>query len=139
MDYHDLINNVLNNFDNLDIPHYEHIIVDEYQDLSFNKMCLIKKIQEKYGCPIFAVGDDWQSIYKFTGSDVKIFTDFKYFFKKSKTIKLKNTYRNSKELIKIASFFIMKNPYQIRKRLISNIRYHNPVEIVYYNSKNKYN
>ena len=132
MDYHDLINNVLNNFDNLDIPHYEHIIVDEYQDLSFNKMCLIKKIQEKYGCPIFAVGDDWQSIYKFTGSDVKIFTDFKYFFKKSKTIKLKNTYRNSKELIKIASFFIMKNPYQLRKKITSFKKNSKPIKVYYY-------
>ena len=78
------------------------------------------------------VGDDYQSIYNFTGSNIDIITNFKKYFKKSKIKKLKNTYRNSKELLKITQKFICKNPYQIKKNLKSKKRNKYPITIYYY-------
>ena len=72
------------------------------------------------------MGDDFQSIYSFTGSNLELITNFK----KSK-IK-KNTYRNSKELIKITQNFICKNPYQISKNLKSKKRNNYSIKIIYY-------
>ena len=65
------------------------------------------------------MANDFQSIYSFTGSNLELITNFKNYFKKSKIKKLKNTYRNSKELIKITQNFICKNLYQINKNLKS--------------------
>ena len=66
-----------------------------------------------------AVGDDFQSIYSFTGSNIDLITNFKKYFNKSKIKKLKYTYRNSKDLLKITQKFICKNPNQIKKNLKS--------------------
>lgn len=98
---------------------YKYIIIDEYQDISLNRIELIKEIQNQTNSKIIVVGDDFQSIYSFTGSNLELITNFKKCFKKSKIKKLKNTYRNSKELIKITQNFICKNPYQISKNLKS--------------------
>ena len=118
IDFHDMINKASNIVKKEGIYPYKYIIIDEYQDTSLNKCELIKNIQEKTGASLIAVGDDWQSIYKFTGSNLEIFTNFKKYFPKAKIIKLKKTYRNSKELIKLSKKFIMKNPYQINKNII---------------------
>ena len=78
------------------------------------------------------VGDDFQSIYSFAGSNIELITDFKKYFKKAKIKKLKNTYRNSKELLQITQKFICKNPYQIKKNLKSKKRNKYPIIIYYY-------
>lgn len=113
---------------------FKYIIVDEYQDSSLIRVKLIQKLIELSKANLFVVGDDWQSIYRFSGCDLNIFIKFRHFFKSPKTIKLKNTYRNSKQLIKVASSFIMKNPYQIRKTLLSNKHNSKPIKIIYYNN-----
>lgn len=84
-----------------------------------------------------AVGDDFQSIYKFSGSDIGLFINFKDYFKKGKVLKIQTTYRNSQELVDIAGDFIMKNKIQLRKEMRSNIHIKKPVKIVYYDSKEK--
>ena len=81
-----------------------------------------------------AVGDDFQSIYSFTGCNIKMFLDFKKNFKKSKIIKLKNTYRNPKDIVDIYIKFILKNKDQLRKTLSSNKYIKDSILIVY--SKN---
>ena len=55
---------------------YKYIIIDEYQDTSLNKCQLIKAIQNKTNAKLIAVGDDWQSIYQFAGSNLDIFLNF---------------------------------------------------------------
>ena len=131
MDFNDMINIAINKLDKVNLK-YKHIIIDEYQDTSLTKFLLIKKIISINKSNLFAVGDDFQSIYRFTGSNIKIITRFKKYFPFSKIIKLKYTYRNSKELVFIAGKFIMKNKSQIRKKMKSNIRENNPVKIIYY-------
>ncbi|MBR3198418.1 MAG: UvrD-helicase domain-containing protein [Bacilli bacterium] len=132
IDYHDMINLSTKIIRTKGIFPYKYIIIDEYQDISLNKVKLIKEIQKKTNAKLMAVGDDWQSIYSFTGSNLEVFTNFKQIFKKAKIIKLKNTYRNSKELIKITKKFICKNQKQIRKRLKSNKKNKTPIYVYYY-------
>ena len=134
IDFHDMINLAIKIVRTNNIDNYKYIIIDEYQDTSFNKTLLIKEIQNKTNAKIMAVGDDWQSIYSFTGSNLEIFTNFKNFFSWSKIIKLKTTYRNSKELIKVTSNFICKNPYQIKKKIKSRKTNKYPIHIYYYDN-----
>lgn len=93
----------------------KYIIIDEFQDTSYIRFNLIKSIINKTGAKLLAVGDDFQSIYRFTGCDLSLFLDFNKYFKNAKIMKIENTYRNSQELISIAGNFIMKNKKQIKK------------------------
>lgn len=116
------------------ILNYKYIIVDEYQDISYLRFNLIKSIYLQTKAKVMVVGDDWQAIFKFAGSDLNLFTSFNNFFFNSKQISIVNTYRNSQELIDIAGKFVMKNNLQIQKKLISNKSIINPVIISYYYS-----
>ena len=111
---------------------YKYIIIDEYQDTSLIRFNLIKEILNKTNSNLMVVGDDFQSIYRFTGCDLSLFLDFKKYFKKSKIMKIQNTYRNSQELIDIAGKFVMKNKKQIDKNLKSNKHIYEPIKIIYY-------
>lgn len=137
IDFHDMINIGTEIIKKEGIYPYKYIIVDEYQDTSLSKCLLIKEIQNKTKAKLLAVGDDWQSIYRFTGSNLEIFTNFKKYFKGAKIIKLKYTYRNSMELLKVTNKFIMKNPYQIKKKIISQKHQQYPIKIYYYKDKNE--
>ena len=132
IDFNDMINQATDIIYKEGIYPYKYIIIDEYQDTSLSKCLLIKAIQNKTKASLIAVGDDWQSIYHFTGSNIEIFTNFKKYFPKSKIIKLKKTYRNSTQLVKVTKKFIMKNPNQISKTISSNKRSKKPIHIYYY-------
>ena len=111
---------------------YDYIIIDEYQDTSLSRYNLIKAISDLSNSKIIVVGDDWQSIYRFTGCDLDIFINNEKYFKNPKVIKIENTYRNSQELIDIAGNFVMKNQKQIKKKLKSSIHLNTPINIYYY-------
>lgn len=106
---------------------YKYIIIDEFQDTSQIRLNLIKKMSEINNSKVIVVGDDWQSIYKFSGCDLNLFLEFQKYFSDVDIIKLINTYRNSQELINIASKFITKNPKQIIKELKSFNHSSNPI------------
>lgn len=110
----------------------KYVIIDEYQDTSYIRFCLIKEIVNSTLCNLLVVGDDFQSIYRFTGCNLSLFIDFKDYFDNSKVMKIENTYRNSQELIDLAGCFIMKNDCQIKKMLVSEKHFADPVRIVYY-------
>lgn len=109
-----------------------YILVDEFQDISFARMKLLQMIQQKTGAKLFCVGDDWQSIYRFTGSDIGCMINFSRIFTGSKISKIEKTYRYSQELISISESFVLKNPNQIVKGMISDKHEINPVRIIYY-------
>ena len=136
IDFNDMINLAIRKLDKRNIR-YKYIIIDEYQDISQTKFLFIKKLIKLSNSNFFAVGDDFQSIYKFTGSNINVITNFKKYFPFSKVIKLKRTYRNSNELVKIAGKFIMKNPFQVKKKLKSTKKIKNPVHIIYYYNLNE--
>ena len=117
------------------IKKYKYIIVDEYQDTSLTKFNLLNEIITITGANFLAVGDDFQSIYRFTGCNLHIFLNFTKYFKYSKIFQIVNTYRNPQELINVAGSFVMKNKYQQKKNLISHKHLSKPVVIYYQDNK----
>ena len=121
IDFADMINLATENVSNNSSIHpYKYVIVDEYQDVSKSRFDLIKAILEKTNAKFFCVGDDWQSIYRFAGSDISLFTNLKNYLGHTEILKIENTYRNSQNLINEASKFILQNPSQLKKNLCSN-------------------
>ena len=116
---------------------YQYVIVDEYQDIARQRFHLTKRLAEICKSKIIAVGDDWQSIYAFSGSDITLFTEFISLMGHGKMLQITKTYRNSQELIDIAGKFVQENESQIRKRLLSPKHLENPIVIkVYDDSEN---
>lgn len=111
---------------------YKYIIVDEYQDISRQRYNLIKELSLLCNAKIMAVGDDWQSIYAFSGSILPLFTKFCEEVGYGQELKITRTYRNAQEIIDIAGTFVQKNSQQIKKELISPKRIDNPVIISTY-------
>ena len=116
---------------------FKYIIVDEYQDISRQRFDLVSALHDVCDAKIIAVGDDWQSIYAFSGSDIKLFTQFEKKMGYAKLLKIVRTYRNSQEVIDIAGSFIQKNESQIRKDLISSKHIKAPVIIDTYDTAKK--
>lgn len=111
---------------------YRYILVDEYQDVSYVRYDFLKTIQDELKAKVIVVGDDWQSIYRFTGCDVGLFTNFDNYFDKTEVTSIEKTYRNSQELINISGKFIMKNDEQTKKNLVSDKEIDYPVKISYF-------
>ncbi len=111
---------------------FKYIIIDEYQDISRQRFNLAKELSKLCKAKIIAVGDDWQSIYAYAGSDITLFTNFKEVFGYGLELSITKTYRNAQEVIDIAGGFIQKNASQIRKALVSPKKIKNPIIIQSY-------
>ena len=111
---------------------FKYIIVDEYQDISRQRFDLTKSLSQICDAKIIAVGDDWQSIYAYAGSDITLFTKFKDSMGYGQELKITRTYRNAQEVIDIAGGFIQKNDSQLKKALVSPKHIQDPVVIESY-------
>lgn len=131
IDFDDMLKFALDKVDFLYYFKYKYIIIDEFQDTSFVKFSLIKKLIDKFNISLMAVGDDYQSIYSFTGCDVKLFLDFKKNITGSRIIKLKNNYRNPKDIVDISLRFVLKNKMQMKKSIRANNFFPSSIVIVY--------
>lgn len=120
----------------IDLP-YKYIIIDEFQDIARQRFNLTKRLSEITKAKVVAVGDDWQSIYAFSGSDITLFTRFLELMGAGTELKITHTYRNSQELIDIAGGFVQKNTAQIRKQLVSPKHLKDPVIIEEFNDSVK--
>ncbi|GIW22657.1 MAG: DNA helicase [Candidatus Sericytochromatia bacterium] len=97
---------------------YKYVLVDEFQDV--NKVQYdISRIIASPENNIFVVGDDYQSIYEFRGSDVNIILNFSKDYKNTKLIKLESNYRSTPEIISISNKLIKNNLGQIEKNVKS--------------------
>lgn len=95
-----------------------YVIVDEFQDLSFGRYRILQAIRKQNpDVKFYCVGDDWQSIYRFAGSDITLFSDFEEHFGYTYTSRIETTYRFNDPLISLSSEFILKNPHQLPKSL----------------------
>jgi len=105
---------------------YKFILVDEFQDVSISRTNLLHAIlSQNNGSKLFAVGDDWQSIYRFTGSDLSAMSNFKEKFyqegpDQSTIYCIQKTHRFPQTIADLSSFFIQKNPEQIPKKIVSH-------------------
>lgn len=136
IDFNDMINLSTNCIkENLLIHNYKYVIVDEYQDISHGRFNLLMSLRNQKFYKLFCVGDDWQSIYRFSGSDISLITNYEKYVGSSYITRIENTYRFSSFIADISSKFIMKNPNQIKKKVNSKLNYKNAIKII---EKNNY-
>ena len=108
---------------------FDFVIIDEYQDISPLEYALIRNLREKQNFKLFCVGDDWQTIYQFAGSEIDLILDFKKYWGDTKIFKIERTYRFPEQLAKTSGKFIMRNKTQLIKD-IQGINCRDPDQIV---------
>ena len=120
IDFDDIIVIATNKINlNLISHNYKYILVDEYQDISQIRLNFLKALVKCNNSILTVVGDDWQSIYGFSGSNINLFYNFKSEFENVSEFHIRNTYRCPQKIINISTKFILKNKLQIKKNLIS--------------------
>lgn len=139
IDFTDMINlavKTLNQNTELYKNQYDHILIDEYQDISAQRYLLIKAIMDKNpDCKLFCVGDDWQSIMGFTGSDVDYFVNFGQYFNNPTINYLKINYRSTSEIVNLGSTIIKKNGrVQLEKETYAYNKTGNKVRVIEFSS-----
>jgi len=119
IDFHDMINMAAHYIKSgAYISNYKYILVDEFQDISYGRANLIQALQESLpGARLFAVGDDWQSIYRFTGSDISLMTEFEQNFGFTKKLFLTQSFRFNSSVANVSSQFIQRNKSQLPKSI----------------------
>lgn len=106
---------------------FRHILVDEFQDISQSRARLVKALKSQHpDVRIFAVGDDWQSIFRFAGSDIHLMRHFGTVFGGTfdgakgihRTVDLGRTFRSVDQIAFAARTFVLRNPAQIQKQIV---------------------
>ena len=97
---------------------YRYILVDEFQDTSRARMRLVQALRRaRSECRVFAVGDDWQSIYRFAGSDIAYFTAIEDHLGPTARTFLPDTFRLRADVAAVSSRFVLENSAQLEKEL----------------------
>lgn len=113
---------------------FRHILVDEFQDSSKVRIDFLTELINRFQLQFTVVGDDCQSIYRFSGTEANCFSLLKERFSKIHFFYLKYTYRNSQELISMANHFVLKNKMQLKKDIYSMNHVDFPIELFFYRS-----
>lgn len=132
IDFDDMILQSIDLLDSTPNFKYKYIIVDEFQDISRSRTKFLQKLIEHGHSKLFAVGDDWQAIYRFAGCDINVFLEFENIFAGAKLNYITSTHRNSAELQQIVEPFITANPSQYKKHIKSTKHQEKPVRIIYH-------
>ncbi|MCL2444905.1 UvrD-helicase domain-containing protein [Candidatus Saccharibacteria bacterium] len=140
IDFADMINSatkILKTKTPTTFSNLKYILIDEVQDLSLNRYKLIRTLLDQNPtAKLFAVGDDWQSIYRFAGSDLSLIQDFeRTFARKTHHTTIESTYRFGSPTTRISSNFILKNPSQSRKKVTSPSQKQTSIEIHLHSSQ----
>lgn len=99
---------------------WKHILVDEFQDISPQRAALLAALRrQNTQTTLFAVGDDWQAIYRFSGAQLSLTTAFNHYFGEGDCCALDTTYRFNGRIGEVANGFIQQNPHQMSKPLNS--------------------
>lgn len=110
LNFNQLIANAAAKLETIRETPYKYIFIDEYQDFSLLFLTLIKALRKTcQSSHLLSVGDDWQAINRFAGSDVEYFTHFeKYFSEDYIKLRIPTNYRSGKKIVKNANFFMAK-------------------------------
>lgn len=125
LDFNDMITRTISLFKNREEivekfrDGYKYILVDEFQDVNNLQVELIKLLLTDEN-QLFCVGDDWQSIYGFRGSNVEYIVNFDQHFKNSETIKLSLNYRSSENIVGASNEVIAHNKFKVAKDVKSS-------------------
>lgn len=102
------------------ISPWKHILVDEFQDISPQRAALLAALRKQNShTSLYAVGDDWQAIYRFSGAEMSLTTAFAHHFGDADQCALDTTYRFNDRIGEIANRFVQQNPHQLAKPLNS--------------------
>ena len=96
---------------------YDYVIIDEYQDISLLEYLLIRSLRQLRSFKLFCVGDDWQTIYQFAGSEISLILNFEKCWGETSRFKIEQTYRFPEKLAKLSGKFIMQDRTQLRKQI----------------------
>jgi len=107
---------------------YQYILVDEFQDVNNLQVELIKLLLTNKN-QLFCVGDDWQSIYGFRGSNVDFIINFKKYFKTAQIIKLDLNYRSTQNIVGASNEVISNNKFKVNKELRSSKKTNSKIHI----------
>lgn len=120
---------------------YDYILIDEFQDLSIVRYKFIQALRSDtpYRTKLFCVSDDWQSIYRFAGSDISLFNKFSSYFGYVEECKIETTYRFGEPLATLSSDFILVNPLQKKKQVRCLEQAHTDITCIPYIHENRPN
>lgn len=140
LDFNDLISRSTSLFQNHeDIAakyknKYEYILVDEFQDVNNLQVELIKLLLTDK-TQLFCVGDDWQSIYGFRGSNVSYIVEFENHFENARTIKLNLNYRSTQNIVGASNEVIKNNKFKVDKDVQASKRSEHKIVVYSGNSE----
>lgn len=124
LDFNDLISRTTSLFRNHpDISNkyqskFQYILVDEFQDVNNLQVDLINLLLTS-NTQLFCVGDDWQSIYGFRGSNVSYIVDFEKYFPNSSIVKLNLNYRSTHNIVGASNEVISHNKFKVEKDIFA--------------------
>jgi len=95
---------------------YQYILVDEFQDVSRGRMKLLAALRRPEAA-YFLVGDDWQSVYRFAGSDVSLLRECETWLGPVERRELGQTFRFGAEILTPSSAFVQRNPAQTHRAM----------------------
>lgn len=98
---------------------YKYILVDEFQDVNNLQVDLLKRLLTPEN-QLFCVGDDWQNIYGFRGSNVNYIVNFGKYFPKAEVIKLNQNYRSTEHIVGASNEVIKHNKFKVDKEIFAN-------------------
>ncbi|MGR5446693.1 UvrD-helicase domain-containing protein [Vibrio jasicida] len=107
-------------------PEWKYILVDEFQDISVSRWKFLMELLKAPDCSLTAVGDDWQAIFAFTGGKLEYTTRFKKELGNHALAKLQKTFRYNNSIADTAGGFVMKNPEQYEKRIVTHTKVNTP-------------
>ena len=119
LDFHDLINRAAHYIreGRWETP-YRYVLVDEFQDISAGRMKLLEALRRD-DTAYFLVGDDWQSINRFAGSDVGLVRNCGDYLGHVRSRTLSKTFRFGEGILSPSTEFVRRNPEQTQRTLTS--------------------
>ena len=135
IDFEDMINKAINELakdPRLYADIFDHILVDEYQDISAQRYNLIKTLLDRNpNCKLFCVGDDWQSIMAFSGSNLEFFVNFQKYFENPAVTKISTNYRSVRSIVEAGAYLIENNrSCQIQKPTLAIRNEMKPIRVI---------
>jgi len=128
IDFDDMIIKAINTLNSGKfLPKWTHILVDEFQDISAARMELINTLVAKsHSVRLTVVGDDWQSIYRFSGGKLELTTQFEKRVGSCSKTTLQKTFRYNNSIAHTAGEFVMQNPEQYKKNVVTHSKVDTP-------------
>lgn len=137
IDFNDMIRLAAQSLDDgYEFKDIKYILIDEFQDISIGRAEFVKSlINSTSHAKMVAVGDDWQSIYRFSGSDISVMTSFEEHFGRHEVRMLPETFRFDQMVESVASRFVLKNEAQIKKKVVAKYRNNSKSVILWHPQK----